>query len=301
MKKVWAALSFMIASVVVSDVCAQAYPMQYYNYPQGYGNYYNRGGNIPQNYGNYYNQSANPQNRTAYYTTPRPSYVPPQYTASTYKYHAPQDTVKNSIYDGRFTMGIDYVVGFASFKDTKFEVEAILPGDDPFVSGTRDFDRTTNALQFNVGWRIFKKFGIEAFYTQSLDQKRISTTSSYSNYPEFARGEYTIYYRGYGLDLLGYYPFNDFIEFIASIGVGKYDAEAKVKYSAYTDNTHNYLRSNEKTFEESNMAYRIGGGLQVWLSRHIALRVMGRWTATGGEFLNYITEINAGIRYHFDK
>ena len=54
-----------------------------------------------------------------------------------------------------------------------------------------------------------------------------------------------------------------------------------------------------QTFEDSVVAYRIGGGLQFWLSRHMAFRVTGRWTSFGGDFADYITEVNLGVRYHF--
>ena len=99
--------------------------------------------------------------------------------------------------------------------------------------------------------------------------------------------------------MLGYVPINDDIEFIASIGVGKYDATAKVKIMAYEGISTNELRSTSKEFEDSSVAYRIGGGFQIWLSKHLTLRVMGRWSSIGGDFMSYITEINAGVRYHF--
>lgn len=247
---------------------------------------------------NNYAPYPNSAGQSQYYTNPRPAYVPPQYRASNYKYVAPQKTVQNSIYDGRFSLGIDYVTSFASYENTNFSVDSPLIGGDPYVAGTRDFDKHINSLQLNAGWRLTKNFGLEGFYTHSLDQKKVKHTESYSYYPEFARGEYTIYYKAYGLDLLGYYPANDFIEFIASIGVGKYDAEAKVKVVAYT-NTHTAVRANTQTFKDSIMGYRVGGGLQIWLGRKIALRLMGRWTSLGGDFVKYLTEINVGVRYHF--
>ncbi len=238
------------------------------------------------------------QQRT-YYTNPRPSYVPPQYTASQYKYNKPQQTLQRSIYDRRISVGIDYQVGLASYGDTEFTVESPLAGGVDYKAGMRDFDRQIHGLQFNIGWRILKNLGLEAFYTHSLDKKNVEYIDSYSGYPEFAEGAYSIYYKAYGIDALGFYPVNDFIEFIASIGVGKYDAEAKVKISVYENDTHDAIRSNSKTFSESVMGYRIGGGLQMWISKHIAFRIMGRWVHLGGDFMNYVTEINAGVRYHF--
>lgn len=283
----------LILGICCLSLTAQA---QYYNQPMGYNNYgYNRG-YAPSGA---YVQTPSTAQWNAQYTTPRASYVPPQYAASTYKYNQPNQTIQKSIFDNRITAGVDFVAGFASYDSANFTVPSPLTGGGDFNAGTRDFERQIYGLSFNMGWRVFKNFGLEAFYTHSLDRKKVSRVESYSYYPEFARAEYTIYYKAYGLDLLGYIPYNDFIEFIASIGVGKYDAEAKVKVTAYESSSHHPLRTNEKTFEDSQMAYRIGGGLQLWLSRHIALRLMGRWTSIGGDFMRYITEINAGVRYHF--
>lgn len=287
---------------LISVICGLSFTAQaqnyYYNQPSNYANsgYARQTGYAP---ANAYVQTPTSAQWNAQYTTPRASYVPPQYTASTYKYNQPNQTVQKSIFENRISVGADFVVGFASYEDTDFSLPSPLTGGSTYEAGTRDFDRQIHGLSVNMGWRVFKNFGIEAFYTHSLDEKKTSRVESYSLYPEFARAEYTIYYRAYGLDLLGYLPYNDFIEFIASVGVGKYDAEAKVKVVAYENSTHNPLRSNSQTFEDSSMAYRVGGGVQLWVSRHIALRLMGRWTSIGGDFMKYITEINAGVRYHF--
>ena len=151
----------------------------------------------------------------------------------------------------------------------------------------------------NMGFRPLRHIGIEAFYTTSLTQKKVAYTESYSHFPEFARGEYEVSYKAYGLDVIGYFQINDYIEFLAAIGVGKYDAKAKVKVVAYEDTTHTTLRSEGKTFEDSSWAYRIGGGFQFWLSKHMNLRIMGRWVPIDGEFIKSLTEVNVGVRYHF--
>ena len=238
--------------------------------------------------------------KQTYYTQPRPSYVPPQYTASTYKYHAPAQTVQNSIYYGRFSLGLDYNASFSSFADEDFSIPSAVIGGNTYVAGTRDFRKQHNALSINAGWRIFKYLGLEAFYTHSLDQKKVKYTETYSYNPEFARGEYSLYYKSYGIDLQAYLPSNDVIEFIASIGVGKYDIQAKAKVVAYEDSSHNSLRDNALTFSDEVMGYRIGGGLQFWLSKKLAFRLMGRWTMLDGELVKYMTEVNAGVRYHFN-
>lgn len=261
--------------------------------------YYNQG---------YYNTGTYPQNPQIQMGYNQPYYYPQQAmpTAQTnhnygnsnyYKPHTVQQKKQREF--GSISVGADYVIGYSSYTESSFAVESALTGGESFVSDTRDFDRSLNSVSFNLGWRPFRNLGIEAFYSASLGDNKVEYTESYSHYPEFARGEYEVTYKVMGLDLLGFLPINDYIEFIASIGVGKYDAKAKVKVVAYEDNSYNNLRSVSKEFEDSAVAYRIGGGFQIWMSKHLTFRLMARWTQIGGDFMDYITEINAGVRYHF--
>lgn len=201
---------------------------------------------------------------------------------------------------GSIYVGADYVIGYSSYTDEDFTIESALTDGKSFVSDSGSFDRNLNSISLNLGWRPHRNIGIEAFYQTSLDENKVVYTESYTQYPEFARGEYEVSYKVLGLDLLGYIPINDYIEFIASIGVGKYDAEAEVKVVAYENIAPSgELRSTSKTFEDSAVAYRLGGGFQIWLSKHLTLRAMVRWTQIGGDFMDYITEGNIGVRYHF--
>ena len=246
------------------------------------------------------------------YAKPQPSYTPAQAVSGNgnaslmqnyfpgSSYYAPQQPEARKQREiGSISVGADYVLGYASYETVDYTIESALNGGNDYTSDTRNFDRSFNSISLNIGWRPLRYVGIEAFYSTSLDEDKVTHTESYSQYPEFARGEYTVSYKVYGLDLLGYVPINDDIEFIASIGVGKYDATAKVKIMAYEGISTNELRSTSKEFEDSSVAYRIGGGFQIWLSKHLTLRVMGRWSSIGGDFMSYITEINAGVRYHF--
>ena len=288
--------ALIIGGLIPETVLAQAYYNQgYYNaapVATGYAQpYYQQ----PQQQQVYYQQQPQQQ---AYYQQPQVNYQPRQ-QAEPQKTQKAAQTQNTGLMIGPISVGADYVFGIASYKTENFEVPSALTGGEPYKASMRSFERNNHSLSFNLGFRPFKHLGIEAFYQQSLPQKKVAYTESYSYYPEFARGEYEISYKVYGLDLLGYMPMNDFIEVIASIGVGKYDAEAKVKVVAYENNSGNKIRTSSKTFSDSTFAYRIGGGVQFWLSRHLAFRLMGRWTQIGGDFMNYITEVNAGVRYHF--
>lgn len=278
MKK-YIATSIMFGSFIPTISSAQYYNQGYYNY----GSYPQVMYQQPQMaYPNYQNKSQKLQS----------------YSGGTY--HAPHKLpTKKEREFGHISIGADYVIGYASYAETDFTLESSLTGGEEFVSDTREFDRSLNSLSLNLGWRPLRHFGIEAFYSTALGDNKVTHTESYSQYPEFARREYEVTYKAFGIDLLGYIPINDYIEFIASIGVGKYDAKAKVKVVAYEETSYNDLRSVDKKFEDSSVAYRIGGGMQIWMSKHLTFRLMARWTQIGGEFMDYITEINAGVRYHF--
>ena len=279
-------LAVLFAGALPAAVWAQAY----YN-----GGYYNVGA-----YG------------VAGYAKPQPAYTPAQSVSgkqsnsalqnyfpggSYYAPPAPSSRKRREI--GQISVGADYVLGYASYETVDFVVDSALTGGQDYVSDTRDLDRSFNSISLNIGWRPLRYLGIEAFYSTSLDEDKVTYVESYSHYPEFARGEYSVSYKVYGLDLLGYIPITDDIEFIASIGVGKYDAKAKIKVMAYEGSSSNNLRSTSKEFEDSSVAYRIDGGAQIWLSKHLAFRAMVHWTRIGGDFMDYITEVNAGVRYHF--
>lgn len=263
--------SFVIISFL-GVVCPALAAAQYYNY----------GGNYPASY------------------VRQPARVAPSRGYSNTNYYAPaQMPQKKQREIGSISVGADYVLGYASYKTVDFVVDSALAGGQDYVSDTRDFDRSFNSVSFNIGWRPLRYFGVEAFYSTSFDEDKVKYTDVLASTTEFNRGEYSVSYKVYGLDLLGYVPVNDYIEFIASVGVGKYDAEAKVKVTAYDSISYGAIGSNEKTFEDSAWAYRIGAGGQIWLSKHLTFRAMVHWAKLGGDFMDYITEINAGVRYHF--
>ncbi len=278
---------YIATSLILGGLIPTVSSAQYYN--QGY---YNTG-TYPQVT---YPQAMYQQPQSAYPTYQAPSHQ--SYGNSTY--YAPHKIpAKKEREFGSVSIGADYVIGYASYTKNDFIIESSLTGGNEFVSNTKDFDRTLNSLSINLGWRPIRHLGVEAFYSTSLGDNKVKYTESYSHFPEFARGEYEVTYKVYGLDLLGFIPINDYIEFIASIGVGKYDAKAKVKIVAYEGDSYNQLRTVDKKFDDSSVAYRIGGGMQIWLSKHLTFRLMVRWTQIGGDFMDYITEVNAGVRYHF--
>lgn len=298
MKKTSFAAVLILSGVISSSALAQNYydPGFYQNNNQGYSNPYNSQNYGYQNYG-YYQQQV-------------PQYPVYQQQASQYPAYQTQNTNNRSIAKpqnkktqrgvGTVSVGADYVMGYFRYESKKDKFGELIGGVGDYNYSTADFERRNDAVSVNIGWRPFKFLGIEAFYTSSLGLNSKENVYSHTYVDEFEIAERETSYTAYGIDIIGYHQVNDFIELLASIGVGKYDVEADITVSLRdANNSARIIDSRSKTFEDSVTAYRIGGGFQVWLSRHLAFRLMGRWTNLGGEFAKYITEVNAGVRYHF--
>ncbi len=93
--------------------------------------------------------------------------------------------------------------------------------------------------------------------------------------------------RAYGVDIAGEASLSDNFSFLASLGLAEYRINTKTKNGSKDD---------------KNSGPRIGVGLQYYLSRNVALRLMYRYTLlNSGEAERYkaISEITAGIRFIF--
>lgn len=299
MKKISFVATLILSGAISTSALAQNYydPGFYQNNNQGYYNGYDNQNYGYQNYG-YYQQQA-PQYPT--YQQQAPQY--PTYQQQTHNNNQnvaqPQKT-KSQRGVGTVSIGADYVMGFFRFENKKDKLDELILGGGEYTYSTSEFERRNDAVSLNLGWRPFKFIGIEAFYTSSLGSSSKENVLSHTYLNEYETAERETSYTAYGIDVIGYYQVNDYIEFLASIGVGKYDVEADITVTLRdTSSFTGEIRSQSKTYEDSVTAYRIGGGFQVWLSRHLAFRLTGRWTNIGGEFAKYITEVNAGVRYHF--
>ena len=272
--------------MISTSSLAQNYydPGFYQNNNYGYANY---------NTGNYGYVSNN-----AYYAQQAPQ--PDIYQAPAKNNNIPYQNTKNTKRRrgvGTFSVGADYVLGYTKYLENEF-----VAGNF-YRYNTKDFDRKSDALSLNIGWRPLKYLGFEAYYLMSADSEKSEIVNGISA-SRVRTIDQSTSYTSYGFDIIGYYPINDVIELLASIGVGKYDIEGNYVYTAIspsvTDGTIGYVSGQtSKTFKDSVTAYRIGGGFQLWLSRHLAFRLTGRFTSLGGDLADYITEINMGVRYHF--
>lgn len=296
MKKISFVATLIISGVISTSSLAQNYYDSGYfqSENQGYANYgYSQNYNYPQNYGY--------QQNYGYYPQQTSQYSQSQKTPKNKSKVANQSqNAKSRRGIGTVSIGADYVLGYFKFESNEHNLGELISGGGDYTFDTNEFERRNNSVALSFGWRPFKYIGIEAYYLTSLKETKNDNFWSKTSYTEFETSEQEVSYKSYGIDLLGYFQINDYIDFIASIGVGKYDVEADVTVSARNVGVPpNIIRSESKKFEDSVTAYRIGGGFQVWLSNHISMRIMGRWIRLGGEFADYVTEVNAGVRYHF--
>lgn len=299
MRKISFVATLILLGVISTSTLAQNYydPGFYQNNNQQYSNSYNAQSYGHQNYG-YYTQT--PQYYNYQQQAPQYPYYQRQAQNSNNGNVVQPKKTETQRGVGTVSVGADYVMGYFRYESKKDKFEELISGVGDYTYSTSEFERRNDAVSFNIGWRPLKFLGIEAFYTSSLGFNNKENVFSHTYIDEFEIVERETSYQGYGIDIIGYHKINDFIEFLASIGVGKYDVEADITVSLKdANNPARTLDSKSKTFEDSVTAYRIGGGFQLWISRYIAFRLTGRWTNLGGEFSKYITEVNAGIRYHF--
>lgn len=199
----------------------------------------------------------------------------------------------------KYSLGFDYVIGKTSMVKKEFTLDNPLVGGEAYSGNTDKFEDSLDSLNFNFGYRPFKYLGFEVFYQQSLSDNQVQYQESYSADSRFAQAEYDVKYKAYGLDVLGYIPVASRLDLFATLGIANYDFDAEVKFNAYKNTSLNKYRVNSLKMSESKVAFRYGGGAQVWLSQRLAFRAMYRFTSIGGKYFDDISEIALGLRYNF--
>ena len=229
------------------------------------------------------------------YNSNYPSNVPNNY----YSYGAqPQKRAAASSLK-KFSIGFDYVLGSTSMVNQSFTLDNPLVGGESYTGNTNKFEDSIDSLNFNLGFRPWKYLGFEAFYQQSLSDNQVKYQESYSGDSRFAQAEYEVKYKAYGLDAIGYIPLASSFELLATVGVAQYDFDAKVDFNAYKNTSMNKYRANSLKMDDSKLAFRYGGGAQIWLSQRLAFRAMYRYTSIGGDYFDDVSEISLGLRYNF--
>lgn len=162
----------------------------------------------------------------------------------------------------------------------------------------KTLDKDHSAINFVLGTKFNKYFGIEAFYEIS-DKK--DTSESYTDDPDMYTDNYkgSIKYHAVGLDFQGYLPISQEFELLASLGLGEYYFETKGQlfedqYGWYDEELNIWQANN------NSLGIRFGLGAQYNINEHVALRAMARYVhMTDDEYIKSLTEFSLGLRYMF--
>lgn len=191
------------------------------------------------------------------------------------------NTVANAPYQPRFYIGADVGVS-----DLKYSEDLL---DEVFNKSNLNY---TGVL----GVRISRYFGAELFYQKSSTNNKKS-----EDHGEFTDVYYdnSLSYSAYGLDLLGYVPATEKLDFLFGLGLASYDFKATLEgrlQSMFADARYKF---KDKDSEDSD-AVRLGIGLQYALTDHVAIRGMGRYIHMfDDDAVKRMMEISLGLRYMF--
>lgn len=164
-------------------------------------------------------------------------------------------------YDFRPYIGVDYSYDHASYKK---EFKAL------------SMKKSYNSGIINVGGRMGKYAGLEAFFQQSLKNKTNKNTDNPVKSSFYA----------YGADMYGYMPIGCYgFNLLGSVGLANYNMDVKTKQTG--------------KFDKQRMGYRFGAGMQYDITNHLAARVMGRYNYIGAKHLDNLKEVTVGLRYTF--
>lgn len=237
----------------------------------------------------------------AYGAAQAQSYNPyyPSNVSGNYSSYNQQSAQRKSAEVKHFSIGLDYVGSSFGMTDKSVTLHSPLTGGADYTGKVDDLDNKHSSLSGNIGWRPWRYLGFEAFYQKSLENSDVVYRESYAGYPKFAQVEYDLKSQAYGIDAIGYIPLSSWFELLATAGVANYDITGELKFKGYDLSTANPYSSNTTKLDENKVAFRYGGGAQIWLSQRLAFRAMYRYTTIGGTFYDDISEFSLGVRYNF--
>jgi opacity protein-like surface antigen len=220
-----------------------------------------------------------------YYERESPRYSEPKYTRSSTRYQR-VNTETARQYQERQAYKEDYSVNkvrpYIGFDIGRTYTKLTDTDDEDF------FKDKNNSISGVIGLKFNKNFGLEAFYQQSDKAKK-----EYENFT--FKGESSLKYNAYGIDLQGYIPITQELDLLASLGLAEYNFKAKGLWESYSRGEFLSLDTSE-----DSIGYRFGLGMQYNINQHLALRTMARYVQMDkDEDIKHLTEISLGLRYMF--
>ena len=148
------------------------------------------------------------------------------------------------------------------------------------IDNKQYFNHQFNSGDINVGVRMGKYMGVEAFFQKSMEEKKTVFNTIKTKADFYA----------YGLDLMGYMPVHEKIELIGALGVAQYDVTAKARNTETGAKIHH---------DDSGFGIRMGAGVQYNITDNVAVRALGRYTWLDVDNVNHLKEFVIGARYSF--
>lgn len=150
-----------------------------------------------------------------------------------------------------------------------------------------------------LGFRPHKNFGMEVFYNRTYSDSETSKYdgTSISDPSYHMMHTYTTKYQAFGIDLVGYLPITQYFDIVAFVGLGKYKFDNTAKFEAFYGEDLVYTKSI--SFNEDELAYRVGGGVQLNIADGVALRLMYKYINVDSDTIHYLQEYSASLRFLF--
>ena len=213
----------------------------------------------------------------------------PEYTVQQPQYHN-----QKSSWRIRPVVGFDYSYSMID-SDASF-------WDDNYSSAIED---KYDSLSLAGGVKINQNFGIELFYQQSSKEKGIYDFL-FPNDSLFGIDTIHLKYKAYGVDFIGYLPFHKKFDLIGSIGIAQYELDTTYSedYFYLSELYHHKVKGSD-----NNIGFRIGAGIQAYVTDNISFRLMAKYQHTDlnasmydGDCkidLNHTIDLTAGLRFYF--
>lgn len=141
-----------------------------------------------------------------------------------------------------------------------------------------------NSFKLDLGAKLHKNFGLEAFYQQSGEESK-----SVMDWEGDILKTKTKF-KAYGVDVIGYLPVVEQIELLGSVGVAQYKFDAKYGGDYYGND------------DEDNLALRLGIGAQYNIDEHFSINGMAHYIQlddSSDDAVKDMTEFSVGVRYAF--
>jgi opacity protein-like surface antigen len=189
----------------------------------------------------------------------------------------PGSRKKNNLNHLNYTyyIGVDY-----NKANIKTKHEKLIFGDsNKSIEANELIDDLDDNISAVLGMRPHPNMGIEAFYNRVAKKNEV----------EKGNTTYSAKYHAFGVDLIGYLPVTNYLDFVAVAGIGQYYFESSASYPD---------AAAEDAFGRT-LAFRAGAGLQINLRSGLIIRSMYRYVHIDNMNIQILQEFSLGVRIAF--